>query len=97
MASAVVRVLLPGALTEFADGQRELMVTTVEQPNVGDVVAALSAAYPALARRIVDETGQLRRHANLYIGLEECRRLGGLAAPIPPHADIHIIGSIAGG
>ena len=93
----VVRVILPGALTEFAGGQRELMVATVDQPTVGDVIAVLSTDHPALARRIVDETGQLRRFANVYVGLEECRSLGGLAARVPAGVDIHVIGSIAGG
>ena len=61
-----------------------------------DVVAALGAAYPALARRIVDETGEMRRFANVYVGIEECRRIGGLDAMAPKGVDVHVIGSIAG-
>ena len=93
----IVRVIVPQALTEFADGRSELALDLAGQPTVHDVVAALAEPYPALARRVVDETGQLRRFVNVYVGTEECRRVGGLAAVIPDGTAVHIIGSIAGG
>ena len=89
-----VRVVIPRALAEFAGGLTEL---SVEGATVREVVAAIGAAYPALARRIVDETGELRRHVNVYVGLEECRRLGGLDAVVADGVDVSVIGSIAGG
>ena len=64
---------------------------------LADVIDDVAGRYPALARRIVDETGELRRFANVYVGAEECRRLQGLATPVPPGVDVSIIGSIAGG
>lgn len=93
----IVRVIIPGALTEFTGGQRELHVELPEQCTVADMVAALAVDHPALSRRIVDETGQLRRFVNVYVGTDECRRIGGLAAVVPSDCDIHVIGSIAGG
>ena len=69
----------------------------VDGASLGDVVAAIADRYPALGRRLVDETGALRRYANVYIGPEECRRLQGLATPIPSGTDVSVIGSIAGG
>ena len=93
----LVRVVLPRALMEFADGQREVEVDVPDGALLGDVVAALALRYPALSRRIVDETGEMRRFANVYVGQEECRRLQGLATPVPPGVDVSIIGSIAGG
>jgi molybdopterin synthase sulfur carrier subunit len=92
-----VRVILPRALIEFADGQREVLVDVPDGAVLGDAISDLSRRYPALARRIVDETGELRRFANVYVGAEECRRLKGLATPVPPGVDVSIIGSIAGG
>lgn len=73
------------------------MVDVPEGAVLGDLVNDLGRRYPALARRIVDETGQLRRFANVYVGVEECRRLQGLSTPLAPGLDISIIGSIAGG
>ena len=92
----IVRVVIPRALAEFADGRSELSVE-VDGATVRDAVAAIGTAYPALARRIVDETGGLRRFVNVYVGTEECRRLGGLDAVVPEGVDVHVIGSIAGG
>ena len=92
----IVRVLIPRALVDFADGRSELSVE-VDGATVRDVVAAIGTAYPTLARRIVDETGGLRRFVNVYVGTEECRRLGGLDAVVPEGVDVHVIGSIAGG
>ena len=92
-----VRVNVPRALTDFADGQSAIDVELGGQPTVGDVVQAVCDSHPALGRRIIDETGELRRYVNVYVGSEECRRIGGLAAVIPAGAEVHIIGSIAGG
>ena len=92
----IVRVLIPRALAEFA-GERSELSVAVDGATVRDVVSAIGVAYPALARRIVDETGELRRHVNVYVGLEECRRRGGLDAVVPGGVDVSVIGSIAGG
>ena len=93
----IVRVVLPRALMEFADGEREVTVEVPDAAVLGDVVTALAARYPALGRRIVDETDELRRFANVYVGQDECRRMQGLGTPVPPGVDVSIIGSIAGG
>ena len=93
----IIRVVLPRALVEFADGHRDVEVEVPDGAVLADVIDDVARRYPALARRIVDETGELRRFANVYVGAEECRRLQGLATPVPPGVDVSIIGSIAGG
>ncbi|MFM9134385.1 MAG: MoaD/ThiS family protein [bacterium] len=92
-----VRVRLPRALAEHAGGQGDVAVDFGADATVDDVIAALGARYPAVGRRIVDETGALRRHVNVYVGHEECRRLQGLATPVPEGEEVWVIGSIAGG
>lgn len=92
-----VRVRLPRALAEHAGGQGDVEVDAGPDATVDDVIAVLSASFPAVGRRIVDETGELRRHVNVYVGTEECRRLQGLATPVPEGAEVWVIGSIAGG
>lgn len=89
------RVILPRALTAYTNDRSELLVDDVA--TLGDVITRLSSDYPALARRIIDETGELRRHVNVYVGIEDCRRLQGLATPTPDGAEIFVVGSIAGG
>lgn len=92
-----VRLLLPQALATFAGGERELMIEAPANATVGEVLDLLSHRSPALARRIIDETGALRTFVNVYVGSEECRRLQGLATPVPDGCDVFVVGSIAGG
>ena len=91
------RIILPRSLAEHAEGLREFDVDSANGATLAEVIQQVSARYPALGRRVVDETGSLRQFVNVYVGVEECRRLQGLATPIPAGAQIHIIGSIAGG
>ena len=44
-----------------------------------------------------DETGSIRRFANVYVGDDECRVLDGLSTPVPPGSVVMVIGSVAGG
>lgn len=92
-----VRVVLPRMLADVAGGATELAIEWEGTLPLGALIAEIGAAHPALERRIVDETGSLRRHANVYVDGEECRRLAGLATPVSDGAEIHVIGSIAGG
>jgi molybdopterin converting factor small subunit len=94
---AVVTVLLPRMLVPLADGQSRVMVAVDADASLGDVIASLSALHPALTRRLVDETGELRRHVNIYVDGEECRRLAGLATAVGDGTQVQVIGSIAGG
>ena len=55
-----------------------------EELELGAVLDELDSACPALARRIRDEQGQLRRYVNIYIDGEDARRIGGLNTPVPP-------------
>lgn len=89
------RVIWPQALAEYADGQRRVEV--LSGVPLAAVIAELATRYPALARRVVDETGALRRYVNVYVGGQECRRLQELATVVADGAEVHIIGSIAGG
>lgn len=93
---AVVTVLLPRMLVPVA-GESRLAVPVGADASLRDVVESLAVSHPALARRIVDETGELRRHVNVYVDGEECRRLAGLATPVGEGTQVQVIGSIAGG
>jgi sulfur-carrier protein len=92
----MVQLVLPGALRALAGGAR-----TVEVPDCGgslaDVLDHVALAYPALARRIRDEQGMLRRHVNVYVDGEDVRRLGGLAAPVSSGSELLVLPSVAGG
>ena len=94
---ADVTVLLPRMLVPLADGASRVTVSVGADASLGDVIASLSMSHPALARRLVDETGEMRRHVNVYVDGEECRRLAGLATTVGDGTRVQVIGSIAGG
>lgn len=91
-----IDVKLPAALASECGGARHLALDLNAEATLRDVITAIAAAHPRLARRITDETGNLRRYVNIYIGDDESRRLQGLDTPVAGH-DLQILPSIAGG
>ena len=92
-----VHVRIPRALADDARGATELTIDLPAGSTLADLLIQMRTSHPALARRIVDETGQLRRFVNVYIGADEARTLRGLATPIPDAAQVMVVGSVAGG
>lgn len=91
-----VTVNLPDALRVQADGHVRLDVSATGG-TVGDVLATLRRELPAVYRRIATEQGELRPHINVFIGDEDIRWSGGLAAPVGDGSEIHIIPAVSGG
>lgn len=91
-----VEVLLPGVLAALAGGEKHLKV----EPTGGtlaDLLDALAAEHPMLARRIRDETGQVRRFVNVYVDGDDVRFEGGLATNVRDGAEVQVLPSVAGG
>ncbi|HZH22740.1 MAG TPA: ubiquitin-like small modifier protein 1 [Geodermatophilus sp.] len=91
-----VQVVLPGVLADLAGGSRHLEV----DPGGGtlaDLLDTLAAVHPALARRIRDESGALRRFVNVYVDGDDVRFAGGLGTPVPDGAVVQVLPSVAGG
>jgi molybdopterin converting factor small subunit len=95
--SARISVRLPRALAEHAHGRKDLALTLPVDARLHDVIDALRTEAPAVARRVVDETGEVRRFVNVYVGDDECRTLQGLDTPVHDGTVVFIIGSVAGG
>lgn len=93
----MTRVVVPGALRQFTDGASTVDVALADGASLAELLDALAAAKPALARRIRDERGELRRYVNVYVDGEDARRAGGLAAAVPADAEVLVLPSIAGG
>jgi molybdopterin converting factor small subunit len=90
-----VEVQLPGALREHAGGARSVAVEGAA--TVGDVFDQIGSSHPALARRIRDEQGALRRHVNVYVGDVDVRDADGLATAVRDGDVVLVLPSIAGG
>lgn len=93
----MTRLVVPGSLRQFTDGDSTLELVLADGASLADLLEALSAAKPALARRLRDEQGELRRYVNIYIDGEDARRTGGLAALVPASAEVLVLPSVAGG
>lgn len=92
-----VEVVLPGVLAADAGGARSVRVEVAAGACLGDVLDALGQRYPALARRIRDETGALRRHVNVYVGQDDVRALLGVDTPVAEGGTVVVLPNIAGG
>jgi sulfur-carrier protein len=96
-APGTVTIRLPQALAEHADGARELTVEIDGPTSLEDILDRVRGVAPAVARRIQDETGAIRRFVNVYVDEDECRTLDGLQTTVAPGAQVFVIGSVAGG
>lgn len=65
--------------------------------TVREVVDALDARYPGLASYLVDETGRLRRHVNVFIGEEPIGDRTGLTDAVEEDSEIAFLQALSGG
>ena len=65
--------------------------------TLADLLDALAAEHPMLARRIRDETGQVRRFVNVYVDGDDVRFEGGLETKVRDGAEVQVLPSVAGG
>ena len=91
-----VEVVLPGSLADLAGGCKHLELA-VDGGTLADLLDALAADHPLLARRIRDETGRLRRFVNVYVDGDDVRFADGLATTLPAGTQVQVLPSIAGG
>ena len=89
-----VHVRIPTILRTYTDGASEV---TVEGDTLSAVLDSLEASYTGIRSRIVDETGELRRFVNVYVGNDDVRFLDGLATSTPDGAKVSVIPAVAGG
>jgi molybdopterin converting factor small subunit len=68
-----------------------------EKATIADVLAALGAECPGVVDRVLDETGAIRRHVNVFIGDTNVRNAGGLSAAVPDGCEVSILPAVSGG
>jgi len=89
-----VHVRIPTILRTYTGGASEV---TAEGKTLSAVLDDLEASYGGIRSRIIDETGELRRFVNVYVGNDDVRFLEGLATETPDGAKISVIPAVAGG
>lgn len=89
------RVSIPTPLRSYTRGAAEVSVTVDAQtPRLADVLAALDAAYPGMRFRMIDESGRMRPHVQVFV---DARIERDAAALVAPGAEIMIVGALSGG
>ena len=93
-----VPVLIPGILRSYTGGAERIDLPLPTKagaaPTVATVLAELDARCPGLRFRIVDEQGRIRAHVKIFCAGELVRDLD---APVPPAAEVMLVGALSGG
>lgn len=89
-----VHVRVPTILRTYTGGDSEV---TAEGGTLAEVLESLDGSYPGIRARIVDETGELRRFVNVYVGNDDVRFLEGLGTETPSGVQVSVIPAVAGG
>jgi molybdopterin synthase sulfur carrier subunit len=88
---------IPGPLREFAAHQSTVHLHLDPGANLASALHSLFLQHPGLRDRVLTESGELRRHVNIFLGNENIRYTGGLTTPLPIDCEISIVPAISGG
>jgi sulfur-carrier protein len=98
MTSPTIAVRIPTALRRFSDSRALVSVPTSDDGcSLADLLHQLARTCPGVVDRVVDEQGGLRRHVNVFIGVDDVRHLGGLDAPVATGTEVSIVPAVSGG
>ncbi|QBR93463.1 MoaD/ThiS family protein [Nocardioides euryhalodurans] len=89
-----VSVRIPTILRTYTSGESEVSASGA---TLSEVLDDLDGQYSGIKGRIVDESGELRRFVNVYVGNDDVRFLDHLSTPTPDGAQISVIPAVAGG
>ncbi|HET7703825.1 MAG TPA: ubiquitin-like small modifier protein 1 [Candidatus Limnocylindrales bacterium] len=87
-------VKIPTVLRPQVGGNKEVELTGT---TVGEVVDALTAAYPNLRSQLLTEDGELNRFVNVYVNGQDVRYLDGLATAVAERDEVRLLPAMAGG
>jgi len=87
---------IPGPLREFTENRSSVPVEVKKGADLHEALQSLFAACPGLRDRVLTESGESRRHINIFVASEDIRYTGGLAMPIPDGAVVSIVPAISG-
>ena len=89
-----VTIDIPTAFRRFTDGAPKV---DSRATTVAEALNDLTSRFPALARHIRDDEGQIRQFLNIYLNEEDIRFLGGESCALRDGDRVMLVPSIAGG
>ena len=90
--SATVRI--PTILRNYTEGASEV---TADGDTLAEVLENLEANHSGIKARVLDDSGEIRRFVNVYVGNDDVRFIDDLATPTPDGVQISVIPAVAGG
>jgi MoaD family protein len=87
-------VKVPAVLRANTGGLREVDAAGA---TIGEVLASLVAAHPALKDQLLTEDGELNRFVNVYVNGQDVRYLDGQATPVAAADEVRLLPAMAGG
>ena len=91
---ARVEVRLPGLLAQIMGGSKRL---EVEADTVRGAVDQLLTEYPVLKVHLLDESGELRPHVNLFHNETNTRWLSSMEVPVQNGDALTVMQGVSGG
>ena len=69
----------------------------IEQPTVSQLLDSVEEVHPGLKDYIVDETGALRKHVNIFIGNDMVTDRDALSDALSEKDEVYIMQALSGG
>lgn len=88
-----ITIKLPTPLRRHADQAKAVSVTAT---SVGEALAALTAAHPALEAALFAAPGELKPFVRVFVGECDIADAQGLDTPLTPGATISLVPPVAG-
>jgi molybdopterin synthase sulfur carrier subunit len=89
-----VTIEIPTAFRRFTEGAPKVECTAL---TIAEALSDLTAKFPALAKHVRDDQGQIRQFLNIYLNEEDIRFLGGESSALKDGDRVLLVPSIAGG
>jgi molybdopterin converting factor small subunit len=89
-----VTIEIPTAFRRFTDGAPKIDCSA---DTIGGALNELTTRFPAIARHVRDDQGQIRQFLNVYLNEEDIRFLGGESCSVKEGDRVLLVPSIAGG
>jgi MoaD family protein len=87
-------VKIPTVLRPQVGGNKEVELSGA---TVGEIVDALTTAYPSLKSQLLTTEGELNRFVNVYVNGQDVRYLDGLATAVAERDEVRLLPAMAGG
>jgi len=89
-----VQVRVPTVLRPQTGGAA---VVEAASGTIAEVIRSVDEAHPGFGEMIFEESGQVKRFINIFLGDEDVRYLEGSETAVPDGAEVVILPAVAGG